>query len=147
MVTFSGAYDRPLARWELKWEAGGGPRGQRRCGCALKTKVVTNFLCFEIFAWDRLASRIYAATAMTCLMKMFYWGRIVFNIFKHADIQGVRWHVMSTVTLDKGHCELTIPFVKGHHVTNNGKHVKRLWLRVPYPPFNSLRPSDAYMRQ
>ena len=27
-------------------------------------------LCFEILAWDRLTSRIYAATATTCLMKI-----------------------------------------------------------------------------
>ena len=29
------------------------------------------FLCFEMFAWDQLASRIYAATATTYLMK--FW--------------------------------------------------------------------------
>ena len=70
MVTFSGAYDCPLARQELKWGAGGRPRGQHRCGCALKTEVVAKFLCFEIFAWDWLASLIYAATATMCLMKI-----------------------------------------------------------------------------
>ena len=32
--------------------------------------ICRKFLCFEIFAWDRLASRIYAATATKFLMKL-----------------------------------------------------------------------------
>ena len=51
------------------------------------------------------------------IVNMFYCGRVAFTIFKYADIKGVRQHLMSTASLDEGYCEVTIPIVKGHHVT------------------------------
>ena len=45
------------------------------------------------------------------------YGRVVFTVFKHTDIKGVRQRLTSTASLDDGYCEATIPVVKGHHVT------------------------------
>ena len=62
---------------------------------------------------------------------MFYSGKVVFIVLKHADIIGVRQRLTSTASLDDGYCEATIPVVKGHHVTQQWEErVKRLSLRA-----------------
>ena len=38
-----------------------------------------------------------------------------FKAFKHADIKGVRQQITSAVSLDNGHCEMTIPIVQALH--------------------------------
>ena len=58
---------RTLARRELKWTTG-EYRALRRCGCARKPECDSISL-FWNFAWDRLVSQMYAATATTFLMK------------------------------------------------------------------------------
>ena len=53
------------------------------------------FLCFEMFAWDQLASRIYAATATTCLMK--FWITVLF----FGQLIGIAW---LTLHLNNWYC-------------------------------------------
>ena len=48
---------------------------------------------------------------------MFDCSRVAFAVIKHADIKGVRQHLTSTASLDNGYCEVTIPIIKGHHMT------------------------------
>ena len=48
---------------------------------------------------------------------MFYCGTVAFTVFKDTDTKGMRQRLTSTASLDDGHCEATIPVVKGHHVT------------------------------
>ena len=52
-------------------------------------------------------------------VNMFYCGRNRKNEFKHADMKGVRLRVTSTASLADGHCEATIPVVKGTTWRNN----------------------------
>ena len=66
---------RTRVRRELKWQIG-GCRALRRCGCARKPEC-TQFRLFWNFARDRLASRMYAATATTFLMKLCNYHRFV----------------------------------------------------------------------
>ena len=51
------------------------------------------------------------------VVNMFYYGRVAFTVFKHADIKGVRQRLTNTASLDDGYSEATIPVVKRHHVT------------------------------
>ena len=51
------------------------------------------------------------------VVNMFYYGRVVFIVFKHADTKGVRHFFTSTASLDIGYCEATISVDNGHHVT------------------------------
>ena len=66
-------HSRTLVRQELKWTAG-RYHALRRCGCAWKLECDSISL-FWNFAWDRLASRTYAATATTFLMELDYLYR------------------------------------------------------------------------
>ena len=66
-------HSHTLARQELKWTTG-GYHALRRCGCAWKLECDSISL-FWNFAWDRLASRTYAATATTFLMELDYLYR------------------------------------------------------------------------
>ena len=59
---------RTRARRKSKWTTG-GYGALCRCGCSRRGKG-TQFHCLN-FAWGRLASRPYAATATTFLMKMY----------------------------------------------------------------------------
>ena len=51
------------------------------------------------------------------IVNMFYCVKVSFTVFKHNVIKGVRQRLTSTASLDDGNCEVTIPIVKGHHVT------------------------------
>ena len=59
---------RTRVRRKSKWTTG-GYCALRRCGCSRRGKG-TQFQCLN-FACDRLASRLYAATATTFLMKIY----------------------------------------------------------------------------
>ena len=48
------------------------------------------------------------------IINMFYCGRFAVIIFKNTDIKGARQRLTSTVSLDDGYCEATIPVVKGY---------------------------------
>ena len=50
---------------------------------------------------------------------MFYYGRIV---LMHLDKLWGSVSVMSTVSLDDGYCEATIPIIKRHHMAIGGAH-------------------------
>ena len=65
-------------------------------------------------------------------VNMFYFGRVALTVvLKHADIKGVRQRLTSTMFLDDGYCEATIPVVKWHHVRQQWeRRMKRLSLRA-----------------
>ena len=42
------------------------------------------------------------------IVNRFYCCSVAFTVFKPADIKGVRQRLMSTTSLDDGHCEATI---------------------------------------
>ena len=61
----------------------------------------------------------------------FFCGRVALTVLKHADIKGVRQRLTSTMFLDDGYCEATIPVLKWHHVTQQWeRRMKRLSLRA-----------------